>query len=53
MMFAGQSLEETTNKLSATMISEEKTTLNALNMNTLKLLEKIVENTQITRDQNL
>lgn len=52
MRFADQSLEEITDK-PTTMVSDEKNALNALNLNTLKLLEKLIDNTQVTRDQNL
>lgn len=53
MKFADQSLEEITEKLDTISVLEEKDTLNALNLNTLKLLEKLVLNTQVTREQNL
>ncbi|KAL4152960.1 hypothetical protein QTP88_000793 [Uroleucon formosanum] len=53
MLFAGQCLEEITSKHANTVIQEEKDNLNALNLNTLKLLETLVGNAQIPKDQNL
>lgn len=53
MLFANQCLEEITSKPANTMIQEEKDSLNALNLNTLKLLETLVGNAQVPRDQNL
>jgi len=53
ILFAGQCLEEITSKPANAMIQEEKDSLNALNLNTLKLLETLVGNAQIPRDQNL
>lgn len=55
MMFVDQYLEEIIDKLAANNIIEEKNALSAFNLNTLKLLKKIVKNTdtQVSRDQNL
>lgn len=53
MIFENQYLEEITVKSVSPSSPDEKNTLNDLNLNTLKLLEKYMENTQVTRNQNL
>lgn len=50
MKFDDQNLEEITEKFATTIIIEEKDTLH---FNTLQLLEKLIENTQVTREQKL